>query len=174
MPETVEDAVLARLRSGPTAAAASRARAGAVIGRSFDLDLLASVTDLAPDDLSAPLAELADHFILLPAHAPGRYGFRHALICDAIYARHPGAGAPAAARRGPPRRPALAPTSGRMRSWRSISSGPAGATRRSRRPSPPRTPRQRALVPRRGARAVRLRASDGAQPTWTRRPVPGS
>ena len=88
VPETVEDAVLARL-ARRTEAAASVARAGAVIGRSFDLELLASVTGQAPDDLSAPLAELADHFILLPAHAPGRYGFRHGLICDAIYADIP-------------------------------------------------------------------------------------
>ena len=88
VPETVEDAVLARL-ARRTEAAAIVARAGAVIGRSFDLELLASVTGDAPDDLSAPLAELADHFILLPAHAPGRYGFRHGLICDAIYADIP-------------------------------------------------------------------------------------
>jgi DNA-binding CsgD family transcriptional regulator len=88
VPETVEDAVLARL-ARRTEAAASVARAGAVIGRSFDLELLASVTGQGPDDLSAPLVELADHFILLPAHAPGRYGFRHGLICDAIYADIP-------------------------------------------------------------------------------------
>ena len=84
VPATVEDAILARL-GDRSHAAATVARAGAVIGRSFDLDLLASVTGQPPESLSAPLAELADHFILLPAHAPGRYGFRHALICDAIY-----------------------------------------------------------------------------------------
>ncbi|MDF2733852.1 MAG: Fimbriae protein [Chloroflexota bacterium] len=88
VPETVEDAVLARLARRSDAAAAV-ARAGAVIGRSFDLELLASVTGQPPEDLSGPLAELADHFILLPAHAPGRYGFRHGLICDAIYSDIP-------------------------------------------------------------------------------------
>jgi DNA-binding CsgD family transcriptional regulator len=88
VPETVEDAILARLALR-SPAAAEVARAGAVIGRSFDLDLLASVTELAPDELSAPLAELAESFILLPAPASGRYGFRHALICDAIYAHIP-------------------------------------------------------------------------------------
>ena len=88
VPETVEDAILARLDRRSEAAAAV-ARAGAVIGRSFDLDLLVEVTGQAPDALAAPLAELADHFILLPAHAPGRYGFRHGLICDAIYAAIP-------------------------------------------------------------------------------------
>ena len=88
VPETVEDAILARL-ARRSEAAATVARAGAVIGRSFDLALLASVTGQDPDDLSAPLEELADHFILLPAHAPGRYGFRHGLLCDAIYAQIP-------------------------------------------------------------------------------------
>jgi len=88
VPETVEDAIMARLAQRSEAAAAV-AQAGAVIGRSFDLDLLASVTGQQPDALSDPLAELADHFILLPAHVPGRYGFRHALICDAIYAHIP-------------------------------------------------------------------------------------
>ncbi len=53
VPETVEDAVLARLEHR-SADAASVAQAGAVIGRSFDLDLLASVTGRDPDELSAP------------------------------------------------------------------------------------------------------------------------
>ena len=88
VPDTVEDAILARLEHR-SADAGSIAQAGAVIGRSFDLDLLASVTGKDPGELSAPLRELADHFILLPASVPGRYGFRHALICDAIYARIP-------------------------------------------------------------------------------------
>ncbi|HUP55659.1 MAG TPA: AAA family ATPase, partial [Methylomirabilota bacterium] len=86
VPDTVEDAILARLEHR-SPEAASVAQAGAVIGRSFDLELLARVTGRDPDELSAPLRELADHFILLPASVPGRYGFRHGLICDAIYAR---------------------------------------------------------------------------------------
>ena len=65
------------------------ARVGAVIGRSFDLDLLSAVSGEPLDRLSDPLGELADHFILLPLHVPGRYGFRHALICDAIYTAIP-------------------------------------------------------------------------------------
>ena len=44
-----------------------------------------------PDALASPLAELADHFLLAAAPASGRYGFRHALICDAIYGRIPDA-----------------------------------------------------------------------------------
>ncbi|MGK2851776.1 MAG: helix-turn-helix transcriptional regulator [Candidatus Limnocylindrales bacterium] len=88
VPETVEDAIRARLALR-SAAAAEVARAGAVIGRSFDLDLLCEVTGQAPEALSAPLAELADHFILLSSATPGRFGFRHALICDVIYAQIP-------------------------------------------------------------------------------------
>lgn len=88
VPETVEDAIRARVALRSDAAAAV-ARAGAVIGRSFDLDLLCSVTGQPPEALSAPLAELADHFILLSSATPGRFGFRHALICDVIYAQIP-------------------------------------------------------------------------------------
>jgi DNA-binding CsgD family transcriptional regulator/tetratricopeptide (TPR) repeat protein len=88
VPETVEDAILARIgQRSPSAA--TIARTGAVIGRSFDLDLLCAVTGEPLDGLSGPLRELADHFILLPSHVPGRYAFRHALICDAIYAAVP-------------------------------------------------------------------------------------
>ena len=88
VPETVEDAILARIGQR-SASAAAVARTGAVIGRSFDLDLLCAVSGEPLDELSEPLRELADHFILLPSHAPGRYAFRHALICDAIYAAIP-------------------------------------------------------------------------------------
>lgn len=88
VPDTVEDAIITRLEPR-SASAKSLTRAGAVIGRAFDLDLLATVLDVEPDQLSDPLAELADHFVLLPTSVPGRYGFRHALICDAIYERIP-------------------------------------------------------------------------------------
>ncbi|HET9344783.1 MAG TPA: AAA family ATPase [Candidatus Limnocylindrales bacterium] len=84
VPDTVEDAILTRME--PCSVPAKEvAAAGAVIGRAFDLDLLSAVLDAPLDRLSAPLEELADHFVLLPAQSPWRYGFRHALICDAIY-----------------------------------------------------------------------------------------
>jgi DNA-binding CsgD family transcriptional regulator len=97
VPETLEAAILARfaLRS---VEAQRVARIGSVIGRSFEYDLLAGVAGAAfvgdpdsrgPEALDAPLAELADHFLLAAAPASGRYGFRHALICDAIYGRIP-------------------------------------------------------------------------------------
>ena len=88
VPATVEDTIAARFEQRSDAAR-SLARAGAVIGRAFDLDLLSAVVDLDSDALSEPLAELAEQFFLLPASTAGRYGFRHALICDAIYDRIP-------------------------------------------------------------------------------------
>jgi DNA-binding CsgD family transcriptional regulator len=88
VPDTVEDAIQARLRQR-SAPARRIAEVGAVIGRSFDLEMLSAVSGDPLEDLSAPLAELADHFILLPGPVPGRYGFRHALIGDAIYAGVP-------------------------------------------------------------------------------------
>jgi DNA-binding CsgD family transcriptional regulator/tetratricopeptide (TPR) repeat protein len=88
VPETVEDAILARIEPC-SSGAKDVASAGAVIGRAFDLDLLSTVLDTAVGRLDAPLGELADHFVLLPARVPGRFGFRHALICDAIYDRIP-------------------------------------------------------------------------------------
>ena len=66
VPETVEEAILARIE--PCSAPARQlAAAGAVIGRAFDLDLLSTVLDVPLERLSAPLAELADQFVLLPA-----------------------------------------------------------------------------------------------------------
>lgn len=56
-----------------------------MIGRSFDLELLAAVLAEDPARLTAPLTELANHHLLLPTATPGRMGFRHSLICDAIY-----------------------------------------------------------------------------------------
>jgi DNA-binding CsgD family transcriptional regulator/tetratricopeptide (TPR) repeat protein len=84
VPTTVEEAILARIQ--PCSEPAKQvAAAGAVIGRAFDLDLLSAVVGISLDRLSAPLDELAEQFVLLPARTPWRYGFRHALICDAIY-----------------------------------------------------------------------------------------
>ena len=83
-PDTVQAAILASFAQR-SRRATRLAQAGAVIGRSFDIDLLATVLDEEPTRLAAPLTELADHQVLLPTQTPGRLGFRHALICDAIY-----------------------------------------------------------------------------------------
>jgi DNA-binding CsgD family transcriptional regulator len=88
VPETIEETLVTRLERR-SRRAARIARAGAVIGRAFDVDLLSAVVGEDTDHLSAALTELADHFILLPSRTPGRLGFRHALICDAIYDRIP-------------------------------------------------------------------------------------
>ncbi|HUR84811.1 MAG TPA: AAA family ATPase [Solirubrobacteraceae bacterium] len=88
VPGTVEDTIIARFEQR-SAEARALARAGAVIGRAFDLELLSAVVDVEPGAMSQPLAELAEQFVLLPTKAPGRYGFRHGLICDAIYDRIP-------------------------------------------------------------------------------------
>ena len=86
VPESVEDAIVARFDQRSPGAQAI-ARAGAVIGRAFDLDLLSAVVDIGEDELSRSLTELADQFILLPTSATDGFGFRHSLICDAIYER---------------------------------------------------------------------------------------
>jgi DNA-binding CsgD family transcriptional regulator len=88
VPATIEDTIIARFEQR-SAAARTLAQAGAVIGRAFDLDLLSAVVDVETIELSEPLAELADQFVLLPTDAPGRFAFRHGLICDAIYDRIP-------------------------------------------------------------------------------------
>jgi len=88
VPDTLDAAILGRVAHRSTAAQ-TVARAGAVIGRSFELDLLASVLDDDRGGLAGPLDELASHFLLAPSPVSGRFGFRHALICDAIYAGIP-------------------------------------------------------------------------------------
>jgi len=90
VPDTLDAAILGRL-DRRSAAARRVAEVGAVIGRSFELDLLASTLSVDADQLSRPLAELADHFVLAESAASGRFGFRHGLICDAIYSRIPAA-----------------------------------------------------------------------------------
>ncbi|MFP5343734.1 MAG: helix-turn-helix transcriptional regulator [Candidatus Limnocylindria bacterium] len=88
VPDTLETAVLARM-AARSPHAIEVARAGAVVGQAFDIELLAGVLDRAPDDLADPMAELIEHFLLQPTHVAGRYGFRHALLCDVIYEHVP-------------------------------------------------------------------------------------
>ena len=84
VPETIEDAVLARLaRLSPEAREV--ARAGAVIGRCFVPDVLAGIMDRPVGDLDAPLRELADNAYLLPPGQGGLLDFRHQLLRDVIY-----------------------------------------------------------------------------------------
>jgi DNA-binding CsgD family transcriptional regulator len=84
VPDTIEDAVMARLaQRSPEAQAA--ARAGAVIGRCFVPEVLAGIMDLSPETLEAPLQELVDHFILDPPGVRGLFDFRHQLLRDTLY-----------------------------------------------------------------------------------------
>jgi len=90
VPETIEDAVIARIAHlSPGAQAA--ARAGAVIGRCFVPEVLAGIMDLPPEALDAPLQELVGHFVLDPPGPRGLYDFRHQLLRDALYRTIPAA-----------------------------------------------------------------------------------
>jgi DNA-binding CsgD family transcriptional regulator len=90
VPDTIEDAVIARIaQRSPEARAA--ARAGAVIGGSFVPGFLARIMDVPPETLDAPLQELVDHFVLDPPGARGLYDFRHQLLRDALYRTSPAA-----------------------------------------------------------------------------------
>ena len=85
VPDTLGDAVLGRARQ---LAARTRevASAAAVIGRSFDFDLLAAVTGAGPDVVAGALRELRDAYLVLPGADAVSFDFRHALIRDALYA----------------------------------------------------------------------------------------
>jgi DNA-binding CsgD family transcriptional regulator len=84
VPDTIEDAVIARIaQRSPEAQAA--ARAGAVIGRCFVPEVLAGIMDVPPEALEAPLQELVDYFVLDPPGLRGLYDFRHQLLRDALY-----------------------------------------------------------------------------------------
>jgi DNA-binding CsgD family transcriptional regulator/tetratricopeptide (TPR) repeat protein len=85
VPDTLGDAVLSRAQH-LSAAARSVASAAAVIGRSFDFDLLTAVTGAAPDEVAGALRELQDAYFVLPGADAAGFDFRHALIRDTLYA----------------------------------------------------------------------------------------
>ena len=84
VPETIEDAVLARL-SHRTPEAQAVVKAGAIIGRCFTHEVLAGIMDVSPEAIEAPLQELIDNFVLDPPGARNVYDFRHQLLRDAVY-----------------------------------------------------------------------------------------
>ncbi|MGH8826779.1 MAG: ATP-binding protein, partial [Jiangellaceae bacterium] len=82
VPETLAEAIQQRFDT-LSAAAQDGAVAAAVVRRSFDLDLLAAVASGSEEDAATSLDELVDrHFV--HEESPGWFGFRHALIRDAI------------------------------------------------------------------------------------------
>jgi DNA-binding CsgD family transcriptional regulator/tetratricopeptide (TPR) repeat protein len=84
VPDTIEDAVLTRL-SHRSADAQAVAKAGAIIGRCFNAEVLAGIMDVPQDAIEEPLQELIDNFVLEPPGARGVFDFRHQLLRDAIY-----------------------------------------------------------------------------------------
>lgn len=58
-------------------------QAAAVMGRRLGHDLLQAAVELSPDDLDAALTAAVDHHTLEPV-AGEAYGFRHALVAEAI------------------------------------------------------------------------------------------
>jgi DNA-binding CsgD family transcriptional regulator len=85
VPDTLGDAVLTRAQL-LTTLAREVASAAAVIGRSFDFDLLTAVTGTGPDEVAGALRELQDAYLVLPGADAVTFDFRHALIRDALYA----------------------------------------------------------------------------------------
>jgi DNA-binding CsgD family transcriptional regulator/tetratricopeptide (TPR) repeat protein len=84
VPDTIEDAVLARL-SHRSVDAQDVAKAGAIVGRCFSAEVLAGIMDLPSESIESPLQELVDHFVLHPPGARGVFDFQHQLLRDAIY-----------------------------------------------------------------------------------------
>ena len=85
VPDTLGDAVLSRVRH-LAANARDVASAAAVIGRSFDFDLLTVVTGHDPDEVAGALRHLQDAYLVLPGADEVTFDFRHALIRDTLYA----------------------------------------------------------------------------------------
>ncbi|BCY14083.1 LuxR family transcriptional regulator [Actinoplanes sp. L3-i22] len=85
VPDTLADAVLFRAEQ-LGAAARELAGAASVLGRSFDLDLLAAITGEPPAVIDGALRELGERFFVQGRGDGLAYDFRHALIRDALYA----------------------------------------------------------------------------------------
>ena len=85
VPDTLGDAVLSRVRH-LAANIRDVASAAAVIGRSFDFDLLTVVTGHDPDEVAGALRQLQDAYLVLPGADEVTFDFRHALIRDTLYA----------------------------------------------------------------------------------------
>jgi ATP/maltotriose-dependent transcriptional regulator MalT len=85
VPDTLSDAILGRA-DRLSARARRLAEVAAIIGRSFDVHLLAAVAQRPETEIDRALGELRDRFFVAPGRRDGWYDFRHALIRDALYA----------------------------------------------------------------------------------------
>jgi predicted ATPase len=84
LPSGLREVLLARLR-GLSGAARAALRVAAVAGRRVDHRLLAAADVMAEAELTAALREAVDNQLLVThAHDPS-YGFRHALVQEAVY-----------------------------------------------------------------------------------------
>ncbi len=83
VPDTVAEAVRVRA-SRLDDAVRQIVGAAAVIGCSFEFDLLAAIVDLPEDEVDRALRVLADQHLMV-ALGPTKFDFRHALIRDALY-----------------------------------------------------------------------------------------
>jgi DNA-binding CsgD family transcriptional regulator len=87
VPETLAEAIHHRF-TALSPAARDTALAAAVIRRTFDLDLVTAVQGGPAQEVAASLDELVErHFV--HEESPGWFGFRHALIRDAIEGNAP-------------------------------------------------------------------------------------
>ena len=88
VPDTLDEVARQRIDALSTPAQ-QLVLAASVIGHDFDLELLAGLQRSTVDEVWPAVSELLDRFVLVSAGAPDRYGFRHALIRDAIYREVP-------------------------------------------------------------------------------------
>jgi predicted ATPase len=85
VPDTLGDAVRSRAQH-LTAGTREVTAAAAVIGRSFDFDLLTVVTEADAAGVAGALRELQDVYLVLPGADAVTFDFRHALIRETLYA----------------------------------------------------------------------------------------
>ena len=85
VPDSLADAIMMRTRDLDPATR-EVVSAAAVIGRSFDFDLLVAASERVPTIVDRALRRLRDAHLVLPGSDTTSYDFRHALIRDALYA----------------------------------------------------------------------------------------
>jgi ATP/maltotriose-dependent transcriptional regulator MalT len=88
VPDTLADAILRRA-ADLDATTRDVAAAAAVIGRSFDFDLLTTVTGRSADEVDRCLRSLQSIYLVQARHDGVTFDFRHALIRDALYGEVP-------------------------------------------------------------------------------------